>query len=128
MVTAQVSQMPDFGRRNKAGTYNEFSHEPRENYLVTLEKLRDPLGVLFVGFLAVYSLDILWVRQAHAAGLFKDVEHWNPVFASSNFRLVHAKIHSDSMHTSLQLWIASQSASFRKHPVNVENRRIKWVV
>jgi hypothetical protein len=34
----------------------------------------------------------------------------------------------DSMQTSLQLLVESQSDNLRKSPVNVENRRIWWVV
>ena len=70
VVAAQIAKLANVRRRDKAGTHQ-----------VALEKLGNPLGVFLVGFLALDRFDVLGVRQADVAGLFKAIEHRNPVFA-----------------------------------------------
>jgi len=44
------------------------------------EQVADPFGILNVVFATLNCFDPLWVRNSHIDGIFKQVEHGNPIF------------------------------------------------
>lgn len=98
-VTNQVAQLSNIRRRDKA-----------VGDKVVLENVRNPLGVLFVSFLATNCFHIFGVGKDNVTGKLQNVKIGIQYFPA------------DSMQTSLQLFSASHLAQRRRSPVKVEKR------
>jgi len=69
-VAHQITKLPNICRRDKAAGNK-----------VVLEDIRNPFGILLVGFLALDGFDILRVSKNDIAGVFQNVVDRNPILA-----------------------------------------------
>lgn len=79
-VTHQVTELPDFRRRDKVWLYH-----------VAHEQVANPFGILAVRLVALLRLGIFGMGKDDMTSFFKDVEYGDPVLAGrfyADFRTV----------------------------------------